>query len=65
VDVLPTWTGCVAFVVWQRRNAVVKHTAPSSAPPPASGGRAEDTGKVIDVEATVSEAAQSSMKAER
>jgi hypothetical protein len=38
LDLIPTWTGCVAYVVWQR-----KRKSPPAPPPPAAEG------KVIDV----------------
>jgi len=40
IDVLPTWVGCVAYVVWQRKKEPAAATAPShvevqtSVPPP-------------------------------
>ncbi|HVY68282.1 MAG TPA: hypothetical protein VHH73_00035, partial [Verrucomicrobiae bacterium] len=52
VDVLPTWTGCVAFVVWGRRNEMAKR-APDT-PPSRSTAQTNGPGEVIDVEATVS-----------
>lgn len=41
IDLIPTWTGCVAFVVWRQKQAaeqpgpVVSPTPPSTRKPPA------------------------------
>lgn len=48
VGALPTWTGCVALVVWQRRRNV---TVASTARPGANAwAKGPPAGKVVDVD---------------
>lgn len=34
IDLIPTWTGCVAFVVWRQKQSLEK-TGPASSPSPS------------------------------